>query len=591
MNSRLSSTFVTLVEVQLLISALVISNGALASSSTPLQIFMINTDSGHPILDSKTSTGVMQDGSVVTLGTSAESKELTIRACVAGTNCTAQPSGVGSIVFRYDSGKPHIETYAPFDLGGDSGSKGLTALPMNFTVGHHFLVVTAYSGSGGTGNILSTTALHFTVAQGKGGAVTLALSTKAPPATTPASSGVSRIAQKVMSVIDSPSALAGSSTSTTGTSGVGSSSCTGNVYRWVAARNGNYRTPTNWSPAGIPGPADFAIINVGSAITVTMPSTVVNLCGIQIQNNVNFALGGNAFNLTSAYSIALSGVQVGFTGTGTLSISGGSANSSGTSMSISGTPVSAGTSSITTTISGDMGSQGYFPVTLNLQGGVTNLNSTQHLGGLFLSGGALASLQTRNTGGKKFIRTADFQINDTASAIDIQDNDMIFDYDSSNPSLTPTLASIRALLVSACDNLAFDKPGIKSSAVGPSAHWLTTIGYISNNANINSSGTPTALYSTFDGESLDPSGNDILVKYTYFGDANLDGKVDGSDYSLIDYSSLSQSSGPPGGGSWGSANGPTNGFHDGDFNYDGAVDGSDYTLIDNAFNTQGAQIN
>ena len=28
--------------------------------------------------------------------------------------------------------------------------------------------------------------------------------------------------------------------------------------------------------------------------------------------------------------------------------------------------------------------------------------------------------------------------------------------------------------------------------------------------------------------------NDVLVKYTYYGDANLDGKVDGSDYSRID---------------------------------------------------------
>ena len=34
----------------------------------------------------------------------------------------------------------------------------------------------------------------------------------------------------------------------------------------------------------------------------------------------------------------------------------------------------------------------------------------------------------------------------------------------------------------------------------------------------------------------DPSqrAGDILIRYTYFGDANLDGVVDGSDYSLID---------------------------------------------------------
>jgi hypothetical protein len=58
------------------------------------------------------------------------------------------------------------------------------------------------------------------------------------------------------------------------------------------------------------------------------------------------------------------------------------------------------------------------------------------------------------------------------------------------------------------------------------------------------------------------------------GDANLDGEVDGSDYSLIDagYSSA----------------GLLTGWYHGDFNYDGVIDGSDYTLIDNAFNNQGA---
>jgi len=63
-------------------------------------------------------------------------------------------------------------------------------------------------------------------------------------------------------------------------------------------------------------------------------------------------------------------------------------------------------------------------------------------------------------------------------------------------------------------------------------------------------------------------------KYTYFGDANLDGKVDGSDYSLVDSGYGNHRSG----------------WDNGDFNYDGVVDGSDYTLLDNAFNNQGAQI-
>src|SRR5262249_9569223 len=62
--------------------------------------------------------------------------------------------------------------------------------------------------------------------------------------------------------------------------------------------------------------------------------------------------------------------------------------------------------------------------------------------------------------------------------------------------------------------------------------------------------------------------------YTYYGDANVDGHVDGSDYSLIDNGYLAHAAG----------------WFNGDFNYDGTINGSDYTLIDNAFNTQGAQL-
>ena len=79
----------------------------------------------------------------------------------------------------------------------------------------------------------------------------------------------------------------------------------------------------------------------------------------------------------------------------------------------------------------------------------------------------------------------------------------------------------------------------------------------------------------FDG-SATPAPSDILVKYTYFGDANLDGHVDGSDYTLIDNGYNTRTTGAP-----------LTGWFNGDFNYDGRVDGSDYTLIDNAFNCKG----
>jgi autotransporter-associated beta strand protein len=101
--------------------------------------------------------------------------------------------------------------------------------------------------------------------------------------------------------------------------------------------------------------------------------------------------------------------------------------------------------------------------------------------------------------------------------------------------------------------------GITSSAAAADSSKLTAVGVISDS---------TGLYSTFDGQSVGSS--DILVKYTYFGDANLDGKVNGSDYTLIDNGFNTHQSG----------------WLNGDFNYDGVVNGDDYLLIDNSFNSQ-----
>jgi autotransporter-associated beta strand protein len=116
---------------------------------------------------------------------------------------------------------------------------------------------------------------------------------------------------------------------------------------------------------------------------------------------------------------------------------------------------------------------------------------------------------------------------------------------------------------------------------GGSSLWTGTFGITSSSAaamptttalavEVNDDGLGNALMTTFDGQTV--SDGDILVKYTFVGDADLSGKINSTDYGLIDN---------------GFAKGLT-GWRNGDFNYDGVVNGDDYTLIDNAFNTQGA---
>src|SRR6185295_19580859 len=62
---------------------------------------------------------------------------------------------------------------------------------------------------------------------------------------------------------------------------------------------------------------------------------------------------------------------------------------------------------------------------------------------------------------------------------------------------------------------------------------------------------------------------DVLVMYTYAGDANLDGTINSDDYALIDFYA---------------GNSAAHGYYKGDFNYDGDINADDYALIDFNFN-------
>ena len=74
----------------------------------------------------------------------------------------------------------------------------------------------------------------------------------------------------------------------------------------------------------------------------------------------------------------------------------------------------------------------------------------------------------------------------------------------------------------------------------------------------------------FSGRSVDNTA--VLVKYTYYGDADFSGLVTFDDYARIDAG----------------FSGSHTGWLNGDFDGSGSVNFDDYSLIDLAFNTQGA---
>jgi hypothetical protein len=184
--------------------------------------------------------------------------------------------------------------------------------------------------------------------------------------------------------------------------------------------------------------------------------------------------------------------------------------------------------------------------------------------GLTIDSGGSVLLGGLSTGSQQLLIVAGLNV-DSGGTLDLSNGAMIVQ-DGNLPAITAEIAR-------GYDNGAWAGQGITSSAAQSDSTHLTALGVILNN-----DGNGNILYGIDGGLGLfdgyNPSISDVLIRYTYYGDANLDGKVDGSDYSRIDGGSLAR----------------LTGWYNGDFNYDGAIDGSDYTLIDNAFNTQGASL-
>jgi hypothetical protein len=122
------------------------------------------------------------------------------------------------------------------------------------------------------------------------------------------------------------------------------------------------------------------------------------------------------------------------------------------------------------------------------------------------------------------------------------------------------LAAVEQLVTRAYNFMSWDGSGI-ATAQPQALQSITTLAVAT---------AGEVFRESFGGFSV--SADDVLVMYTYTGDVNFDGLVDGSDYGIIDnYVQF------PG----------TSGYVNGDFNYDGTIDGADYGLIDNAIQLQG----
>jgi hypothetical protein len=142
----------------------------------------------------------------------------------------------------------------------------------------------------------------------------------------------------------------------------------------------------------------------------------------------------------------------------------------------------------------------------------------------------------------------------SGGTFDLNDNDLIV--------TNGTYAAIASAIASARNNGNWNGAGLSSTTARNNGQHNTTLGVLTGAeyAAVNSG--------TFDSFAVAPT--DVLVKYTYYGDTDFNGKVNFDDYVRTDAG----------------FNNHRTGWVNGDFDLNGQVNFDDYVLIDLAFNTQ-----
>jgi Dockerin type I domain/PEP-CTERM motif len=333
------------------------------------------------------------------------------------------------------------------------------------------------------------------------------------------------------------------------------------VPQWVPNGSGDWNVATNWSTGSAPNAVGAEADFLGA---ITTAHTVFS--------DVPVTVGTIKFNNANTYVLAGAGsltLQATGTNTAQVDVEGGGTDKITLPLTIaSNTTFNAGSGSTLvisapmTIDSGDKLSQTgtgtvSYQSTVTVQtGGTFLIANSSYAHSLTLQGTASTKVGS-HTGSVPNILQLDSLSLGATSQLDVTNNAMIVH----NGNLSQITSSVAAGYNSGHWN---GSAGIVSSAaatVAATSNPNTAIGVAEN------------VGSTFEGQTV--SSTDVLVKYTYYGDANLDGKVNAADYLAIDSAFNS---------------GTLTGWQNGDFNYDGKVNGDDYTLIDNAFNTQGSVV-
>jgi hypothetical protein len=162
-----------------------------------------------------------------------------------------------------------------------------------------------------------------------------------------------------------------------------------------------------------------------------------------------------------------------------------------------------------------------------------------------------SGLATLAAGGDNTLATRSLTV---AGRLDLNDNDVIIDY------ATGGVSPVGVWTGDAYDGVS---GLVKSANVFSSlaSGTLKTLGVAEARDALNITGTQTTTWS---GQSVDSTS--VLVKFTWGGDATLDGKINIDDYGQIDFNVAAPT--------------PVLSWFWGDFNLDGKINIDDYGIID-----------
>jgi autotransporter-associated beta strand protein len=288
----------------------------------------------------------------------------------------------------------------------------------------------------------------------------------------------------------------------------------------------------------------------------------------------NFGAGGSATALTVASgSLTLTGTN---TYAGNTQVNNGatlefsSATSSGMTFPSNGNVVNNGALVLNDSVTvGTISGSGATTVTAGQFVTINNISQAHGVDNegqlTVLTGGTIGGITQTGTAGEVQLESGTLQIapNSPASvqsyiyvaagAIDITNNRFYINY---GPTGSDPISQIVQWIYSGAygggTTISWTGGGIISSTAQTNPNY--GIGY----ADYADPGNPAGL-----------SSGQIELMYTLLGDANLDGKVNGTDFNLM-ATNFNQA--------------VTNGWDEGDFNYDGKVNGNDFVLLADNFN-------